>query len=71
MAISLCVLRAFARDSGTPAATRERQKRVSRQGAKLAKNQSNNRSIQKTSQVQRVSCTITEVCVEREFNRRR
>ncbi|MCE2752945.1 MAG: hypothetical protein LW720_13765, partial [Pirellula sp.] len=25
---------------------------------------------QKTSQVQRVSCTITEVCVEREFNKR-
>ena len=25
---------------------------------------------QKTSQVRRVSCTITEVCVEREFNKR-
>ena len=37
MAISLGVLCAFARDSVTRAATRERQKRVSRQGAKLAK----------------------------------
>jgi hypothetical protein len=37
MGISLGVLCAFARDSVTRAATRERQKRVSRQGAKLAK----------------------------------